>query len=93
MIRGNDIETIPDTISQLDKLKTLRIENCRLNKLPKTLNQMSNLRHLGLSDTKLTDLDPDLFPKNLKEINLSGSRRYKDEDFENLKRIMKRTKI
>lgn len=93
MIRGNDIDTIPETISKLDKLKTLRIENCELNKLPKTLNQMSNLRHLGLSDTKLTDLDPDLFPKNLKEINLSGSRRYKDDDFENLKRIMKRTKI
>lgn len=93
MIRGNDIELIPDTISQLDKLKTLRIENCRLNELPKTLNQMLNLRHLGLSDTKLTYLNPDLFPKNLKEINLSGSRRYKDDDLENLKKAMKRIKI
>jgi Leucine-rich repeat (LRR) protein len=93
MIRGNDIDTVPETISQLDQLKTLRIENCELNKLPKTLNQMLNLKYLGLCETKLTDLNPDLFPKNLKEINLSGSRRYKDDDFENLKRTMKRTKI
>ncbi len=92
MIRGNNIDTIPDTISQLEKLKTLRIENCKLNKLPKTLKQMSNLRHLGLSDTKLTNLDPDLFPKNLNEINLSGSRRYKDEDLANLKKVMRKTK-
>lgn len=93
MIRGNDIDTVPETISQLDQLKTLRIENCELNKLPKTLNQMLNLKYLGLSETKLTDLNPDLFPKNLKEINLSGSRRYKDDDFENLKRALKKSKI
>jgi Leucine-rich repeat (LRR) protein len=93
MVRGNDIDSIPDTIVQLDKLKTLRIENCELNKLPKTLNQMLNLRFLGLCSTKLTDLNPNLFPKNLKEINLSGPRRFKDDDFENLKKAMKRTKI
>lgn len=93
MIRGNDIESIPDTIVQLNNLKTLRIENCELKKLPKTLNQMSNLRYLGLSDTKLTDLNPDLFPKNVKKINLAGSRRFKEADLENLKKTMRRTKI
>lgn len=72
MIRGNEIDSIPDSICQLDNLKTLRVENCKLNKLPATLNQMQNLRILGLSDTELTDLNPNLFPNNLKEINLSG---------------------
>lgn len=85
MIRGNDIDTIPDSICELDNLKTLRIENCNLNKLPATLKKMQNLRNLGLCDTKLTDLSPNLFPKNLKEINLSGSR-LKDDNFESLKK-------
>lgn len=93
MIRGNDIELIPDTISQLDKLKTLRIENCRLNKLPTTLNQMQNLRILGLSDTDLTYLSSELFPNNLKEINLSGRQKYGIHELEKLKRAMKKTKI
>ncbi|KQT23905.1 hypothetical protein ASG22_07720 [Chryseobacterium sp. Leaf405] len=93
MIRGNDIDTIPDSICELDNLKTLRIENCNLNKLPSTLNKMQNLISLGLSDTKLTDLHPNLFPNNLKEINLAGTRRFKDDDLEHLKKVMRRTKI
>jgi Leucine-rich repeat (LRR) protein len=92
MVRGNDIDSIPDTIVQLNNLKTLRIENCELKKLPKTLNQMSSLRFLGLCSTKLIDLNPDLFPNNLKEISLSGSK-FDDDDLENLKKAMKRTKI
>jgi Leucine-rich repeat (LRR) protein len=93
MIRGNDIDTIPESIYQLDNLKTLRVENCKLNNLPSTLNQMHKLRFLGLSDTELTDLNPNLFPKNLKEINLAGSRRFKDDDLGNLKRVMKKMRI
>ncbi|AZA52029.1 leucine-rich repeat domain-containing protein [Chryseobacterium sp. G0201] len=93
MVRGNDIDSIPDSICQLENLKTLRIENCKLNKLPSTLNQMQNLRSLGLCSTELTDLNPDLFPKNLKEISLSGSRKFDDDDLESLKKAMRRTKI
>ncbi|MEN2402468.1 leucine-rich repeat domain-containing protein [Flavobacterium sp. MC2016-06] len=93
MIRGSDIDTIPDSISRLEKLKTLRIENCPLNKIPKTLYQMNRLKILGLSDTKLTDLRSDLFPSNLKEINFSGTKRYKNEDLEYLKIKMAKTKI
>ncbi|WP_415328827.1 leucine-rich repeat domain-containing protein [Chryseobacterium sp. MMS23-Vi53] len=93
MIRGNDIDSIPDSICQLDNLKTLRVENCKLNKLPSTLNQMQSLKSLGLSDTDLTDLNPNLFPKNLEELNLSGSRKFEDDDLENLKKAMRRTKI
>lgn len=93
MVRGNDIDSIPDTIVQLNNLKTLRIENCELKKLPKTLNQMSSLRFLGLCSTKLTDLNPDLFPNNLKQISLSGSRKFEDDDLENLKKAMRKTKI
>ncbi|MFC0780745.1 leucine-rich repeat domain-containing protein [Flavobacterium sp. HJSW_4] len=93
MVRGNDIEIIPDSISQLEKLKTLRIENCPLSKIPKTLHQMQNLQVLGLSDTKLTDLNPNLFPKHLKEINFSGTGIYNKEDLEYLKTKMAKTKI
>lgn len=93
MIRGTDVETIPDSISQLEKLKTLRIENCPLSKIPKTLNQMKSLQILGLSDTKLTDLSPNLFPKHLKEINFSGTGRYDKQDLEYLKTKMTKTKI
>ncbi|WP_419870362.1 leucine-rich repeat domain-containing protein [Chryseobacterium sp. CT-SW4] len=93
MIRGNAIDSIPDSILQLDKLKTLRIENCELNKLPKIFNQMENLKTLGLSDTKLTDLNSDLFPKNLKEINLSGTKKYEEDELQILKTKMKKTKI
>jgi len=93
MVRGNDIETIPDSISQLEKLKTLRIENCPLSKIPKTLNQMQNLQILGFSDTKLTDLSPNLFPNHLKEINFSGTGIYNKEDLEYLKTKMPKTKI
>lgn len=93
MIRGNEIDSIPDSIFQLDNLKTLRVENCRLKKLPVTLNQMQNLRILGLSDTDLTDLSPNLFPNNLKEINLSGRQKYKVYELEKLKSAMKKTNI
>lgn len=93
MIRGNEIDSIPDSIYKLDKLKTLRIENCKLNKLPETLHEMRNLRILGLSDTKLTNLTPHLFPNNLKELNLSGTRRFTDIDLEILKNVMNKTKI
>ncbi|GAA5096467.1 hypothetical protein GCM10023210_30270 [Chryseobacterium ginsengisoli] len=93
MVRGNEIDSIPDSICQLNNLKTLRIENCRLDKLPTTLNQMQNLRSLGLSDTGLKDLNPNLFPKNLKEINLSGRQKYKRHDLEKLKSAMKKTRI
>lgn len=93
MIRGNDIDLIPDSICQLDNLKTLRVENCRLNKLPLTLNQMQNLRILGVCDTDLTDLSPNLFPKNLKEIRLSGRQKYEKHELEKLKSAMKKTKI
>lgn len=93
MIRGNEINSIPDSICQLDNLKTLRVENCKLNKLPATLNQMQNLRILGLSDTELTDLNPNLFPSNLKEINLSGRQKYELHELEKLKNAMKKTRI
>ncbi|KUJ50729.1 leucine-rich repeat domain-containing protein [Chryseobacterium sp. JAH] len=93
MIRGNKISSIPDSICQLHNLKTLRIENCKLNKLPTTLSQMQNLRILGLSDTDLIDLSPELFPNNLKEINLSGRQKYELHELENLKNTMKKTKI
>lgn len=93
MIRGNEIDSIPDSICQLDNLKTLRVENCKLNKLPATLNQMQNLRILGLSDTELTDLNPNLFPNNLKEINLSGRQKYELHELEKLKSEMKKTRI
>jgi len=93
MIRGNDIESIPDSICQLDNLKTLRIENCRLAKLPITLNQMQNLKILGLSDTDLTNLSSELFPNNLKETNLSSRQKYGIHELEKLKSAMKKTKI
>lgn len=93
LIRGNDIDTIPDAISRLEQLKTLRIENCPLNKIPKTLKQMKNLKILGLTDTRLIDLSWNLFPSNLKEINLSGTGIYEDKDLEALKMIMAKTKI
>ena len=93
MLRGHDIEIIPDSISRLEKLKTLRIENCPLFKIPKTLNQMKSLQILGFSDTKLTDLSPNLFPCNLKEISFTGTGKYKKEDLEYLKTKMTKTKI
>lgn len=93
MIRGNAIDSIPNSILQLEKLKTLRIENCELNKLPKIFNQMENLKILGLSDTKLTDLNSELFPKNLKEINFSGTKKYEEYELQILKTKMKKTKI
>lgn len=93
MIRGNEIDSIPDSICQLDNLKILRVESCRLNKLPITLNQMQNLRILGLSDTDLTDLSSELFPNNLKEINLSGRQKYELHELEKLKSAIKKTKI
>ncbi len=93
MIRGSSIDSIPDSILQLDKLKTLRIENCDLNKLPKKFNQMENLKILGLRDTKLTDLSSELFPKNLKEINFSGTKKYEEYELQLLKTKMKKTKI
>jgi len=93
MIRGTDIDSIPDSIVRLDHLKTLRVENCELNKLPKVFNQMENLEFLGLSDTKLTDLNSELFPKNLKEINFSGTKKYKEYQLQILKTKMKKTTI
>lgn len=92
-IRGSSIDSIPDSVLQLNKLKTLRIENCDLNKLPKKFNHMENLKILGLRDTKLTYLDSEQFPKNLKEINFSGSKNYEEHDLQMLKIKMKKTII
>jgi len=93
MLRGNDIVTIPESISRLEKLKTLKIESCPLSKIPKTLNQLKNLKFLGLCDTRLTDLNYNLFPYNLKEIYFNGTGIYKDEDLELLKTKMPKTRI
>ncbi|SFD91775.1 leucine-rich repeat domain-containing protein [Flavobacterium phragmitis] len=93
MLRGNDMDTIPEPISQLKNLKTLRIECCPLNSIPETLSQLKNLKFLGLCDTRLTDLNSNLFPDNLKEIYFNGTGVYNDEDLECLKKKLPRTKI
>ncbi|MBB4803956.1 Leucine-rich repeat (LRR) protein [Flavobacterium nitrogenifigens] len=93
MLRGNDMEIIPESISRLENLETLRIESCPLSKIPKALIQLKKLRFLGLCDTRLTDLNYNLFPYNLKEINFSGTGIYKDEDLELLKIKMPKTRI
>ncbi|WP_139171762.1 leucine-rich repeat domain-containing protein [Flavobacterium noncentrifugens] len=93
MIRGSDIDVIPESVIKLDKLKTFRIEDCPFDKVPDWFYKMHHLKYLGFRDTKIKCLNPGLFPKNLKQLHLDGTRFYETADFEDLKTALKGTKV
>jgi Leucine-rich repeat (LRR) protein len=76
MLRGTDMDSIPDRIQELTELTTLRFENCALTTLPLEISKLKKLKSLGLSDTKLTNIGPESLPKSLKKINLTGTTLY-----------------
>ena len=73
-IDRSGLETLPDSLASLTKLKKLSLRNQRLlNKLPEVVFKLENLEELDLSGTALLELPPKLRQmKNLKSINISG---------------------
>ena len=80
-------------ICQLEQLRTLRVENCRLTTLPGTMCHMTKLRELGLSDTEIRDWNPAQFPPQLKRLWFHGSGCYVRQDVAQLQQALKGTTI
>ncbi len=74
VFRGNDIVSLPDSISRLTKLKSFRIENCGIKKLPESMFKMNQLIHLSLADNfNIESIDSNCLPVNLKELIVTPS--------------------
>ncbi|XP_062113509.1 putative disease resistance protein At3g14460 isoform X1 [Humulus lupulus] len=56
-LSGTDIVMLPESVTVLYNLQTLKLENCRLLKtLPKDMHQLINLRHLIFSNAGLVEM-------------------------------------
>ena len=79
---------LPETISNLNKLKSLQLSNMDIHQLPKSISKLKNLEFLDLSMNKL-DLSKEL-PKllalpNLKRLRVQGNH-YDEDDMEKFKK-------
>ena len=93
MIRGNEIDQIPSWISDLQNLKSLRIENCRIADLPVSMRQLKRLKELGLSDTLIRNIEPGLLPPNLGRLHLAATPLFRAGNLGLLKQQLKRVDV
>ncbi len=69
------ITEIPDAISKLPKLESLRLENCSIQKISPQLAKLTELRDLDLFMNKLTEFpDVILELKNLKTLGIGANK-------------------
>lgn len=73
-IERNKISIIPDEISQLKKIATLKIANNKVSHISEKLSELKNLKTLDMSNNKLIDLSDKIANMvSLKSLNLSGN--------------------
>ncbi|XP_046403515.1 protein phosphatase PHLPP-like protein [Ischnura elegans] len=76
VLSGNTLSFLPDSIGQLQKLRTLRAHSNKLKHPPRGLSKLNNLRVLDLSHNQLEHVDlGDLVPTRLSFLDLSGNPR------------------
>ena len=72
--RGYKIDKIPNGITKLKKLNTLRLSYNNLTEFPKELCDLVNLQSLMFSDSKINKFPEEISKlKNLKKFDLSGN--------------------
>lgn len=49
-----DLQTLPNSITKLFNLQTLKLNHCRLKELPRDIKKLVNLRHLEIRENRLT---------------------------------------